>query len=181
METLVEKKQVLAQDKVFEQEFMPHVDALYNYAYRLTSNGEDAKDLLQDVLLRAYRYVDHYEVGSNAKSWLFRMMNNHFINIYRKKSKLPTHVDYEGVDFKSGSHSTDLKSFYNSIGDEVLDALTNLPNHLQAIVLLSDVEGFKYEEISKIMDIPLGTVKTWIHKGRNQLKSRLENYYSKRN
>lgn len=166
---------------IFEKEFTPHMDALYNYAYRLTRNADDAEDLLQDVLMRSYRYAHYYEPGSNAKSWLFRMMNNHFINLYRKKSKSPEKVEFEAVDFKAGEQSTDLKSFYNSIGDEMLSSLNALPDHLRSIVLLSDVEGFKYEEISKIMDIPLGTVKTWIHKARNVLKDKLSDYYGKHN
>lgn len=86
-----------AKTQLFEAEFMPHLDVLYNFAYKLTLNEDDAKDLLQDTSMKAYRFIKSFEEGTNAKAWLFRILKNSFINDYRKKSKAPGMVDYQDV------------------------------------------------------------------------------------
>jgi len=171
-------------DKVFEEELLPQIDALYTFAYHLTYNEEDANDLVQETYLKAHRFIDSYQAGTNAKAWLFRILKNAFINQYRKKSKRPTEVDYEEVvnfhDEEDSNYSSylDLREemFQGMMGDEVTTAINSLPVDFRVIILLCDIEGFTYEEISKIVNIPLGTVRSRLHRARNTLKERLKTY-----
>jgi RNA polymerase sigma factor (sigma-70 family) len=174
-------------DKIFHEEFLPQIDALYNFAFHLTYNEEDSNDLVQETYLKAYRFIDSYDEGTNAKAWLFKILKNAFINEYRKKSKQPARVDYE--DFV-GYHDTDDQStvefvdlrqeiFQGMIGDEVTRALNSLPVDFKTVVLLCDVEGFSYEEIARITDIPIGTVRSRLHRARNMLKDKLSEYAEK--
>lgn len=177
----------LRKDKIFEGEFLPHIDALYTFAYHLTYNEDDANDLVQETFMKSYRFIDSYEVGTNAKAWLFKILKNAFINEYRKRSKRPTKVDFEDVagyqDSETSSYvgSLDLRQeiFQGMIGDEVTRALNSLPVDFKTVVLLCDVEGFTYEEIAKIVDIPIGTVRSRLHRARNMLKDKLKEYASK--
>lgn len=178
----------LQNDKVFEEEFYPHADILYNFAFHLTYDEESAKDLLQDTFLKAYRFLDSYEKGTNAKAWLFRIMKNAFINDYRKKSKQPAKVDiddvvnYHDAEEPNGTNiSLDFRQdvFQGMIGDEVTKAINNLPVDFRLIILLCDIEGFTYEEIAKIIDIPIGTVRSRLHRARNLLKEKLKDYARK--
>ncbi|HXH18324.1 MAG TPA: sigma-70 family RNA polymerase sigma factor, partial [Chitinophagales bacterium] len=145
-------------DELFEREFYPHVDALYNFAYHLVYNEEDAKDLVQDTYLKAYRFAESYEEGTNAKAWLFKILKNAFINEYRRKAKQPAKVDYEDViafqdaeDVKpAGTVDLRLEIFQGMIGDEVTRAINSLPVDFRTVILLCDIEGFTYEEIAKI-------------------------------
>ena len=178
-----EKKQ-----QIFENEFLPHIDALYNFAYHLTYNEEDANDLVQETYLKAYRFIESYDEGTNAKAWLFKILKNAFINEYRKRVKQPTKVDYEEIinyhESEEESHlgSLDLRQevFQGMIGDEVTKALNALPVDFRTTVLLCDIEGFTYEEIAKIVDIPIGTVRSRLHRARNMLKEMLNEYAKKR-
>lgn len=171
-------------DRVFEQEFLPQVDALYTFAYHLTYNEEDANDLVQETYLKAYRFIDRYIENTNAKAWLFKILKNIFINQYRKKSKQPTRVDYEEIinfhDEEDTSYSSyqDLREemFQQMMGDEVTNAINALPVDFRVVILLCDIEGFTYEEISKIIDIPIGTVRSRLHRARNMLKEKLKEY-----
>lgn len=172
-------------DEIFEQELLPHADALYTFAYHLVYNESDANDLVQDAYLKAYRFIDKYEVGSNAKAWLFKILKNGFINNYRKKSKQPTKVDYEEiVNYHNGENDTNYASymdlreemFQHMMGDEVTIAINALPVDFRTVILLCDIEGFTYEEISKIIDIPIGTVRSRLHRARNMLKVTLNEY-----
>lgn len=171
-------------DEIFHDEFLPHIDALYNFAYHLAYNEEDANDLVQETYLKAYRFIDSYDAGTNAKAWLFKILKNAFINEYRKKSKQPTKVDYEDFigyqdsDDRSSVEFVDLRQeiFQGMIGDEVTKALNSLPVDFRTVVLLCDVEGFSYEEIAKITDIPIGTVRSRLHRARNMLKEQLKTY-----
>lgn len=171
-------------DKVFEQEFLPQLDALYNFAFHLTYNEDDANDLVQEAYLKAYRFINSYIVGTNAKAWLFKILKNAFINDYRKRSKRPTKVDYEEIvrhhDSEDGSNvgSLDMRHdvFQGMLGDEITNALNSLPVDFRTVVLLCDIEGFTYEEISKIVDIPIGTVRSRLHRARNMLKEKLKTY-----
>ena len=172
------------QDKIFEEEFMPHIDALFNFAYHLTYNEEDANDLVQETYLKAYRFIDSYVTGTNAKAWLFKILKNAFINEYRKKSKQPLKVDYEDIvnyhesDDISQVGSLDFREevFQGLIGDEVSMAINSLPVDFRTVILLCDVDGFTYEEISKIADIPIGTVRSRLHRARGLLKDKLREY-----
>ena len=172
--------------RIFEEEFLPQIDALYNFAYHLTYSEEDANDLVQEAYLKAYRFIENYEVGTNAKAWLFRILKNAFINNYRKKSKQPTKVDYEEVinyhNEEDGVYSSyeDLREemFEHMMGDEVTNAINALPVDFRTVILLCDIEDFTYEEISKIINIPIGTVRSRLHRARNMLKEKLKAYAS---
>lgn len=171
--------------KIFENEFLPHINSLYNFGYYLTNDEDEAKDLLQETYLRAYKYINYYQQGTNAKAWLLRILKNTFINDYRKKSKKPVHLSFE--DFYTGDESEDTgfidlrqEVFDSLIGDEVSRALNSLPVDYRLIILLCDIEGFKYEEIAKIIDVPIGTVRSRLHRARNMMKDKLKNYASKK-
>ncbi len=172
-------------DKIFEEELMPQIDALYNFAFHLTYNEADANDLVQETYLKAYRFIASYEVGTNAKAWLFKILKNGFINDYRKKTKQPTKVDYEEVvnyhmeeDDTNYSSYMDLRQeiFQGMMGDEITTAINSLEVPFRTVILLCDIEGFKYDEISTILDIPIGTVRSRLHRARNMLKDRLKEY-----
>ncbi len=170
--------------KIFEQEFYPHMNALYNFAYHLVKNEEDANDLVQETYLRAFKAIERYHEGTHARAWLFRILKNNFINDYRKKNVRPTEVEYEEVlnfhDEEDTPYSTysDLRVelFDHIIGDEVSKALAALPIEFRMVILLRDFEDFSYEEIAKIMDIPIGTVRSRLHRTRNMLKEKLRDY-----
>lgn len=171
-------------ERVFDEELMPHADALYNFAYHLTGNEEDANDLFQEALMKAWRFIDRYEEGTNAKAWLFTIAKNAFINEYRKRSKAPNRVELEDYITHQDSEDTPLtgnldmreEMFKYLIGDEVTIAINRLPVEFRTVILLCDIEDFTYEEISKILDIPIGTVRSRLHRARNELKKRLKVY-----
>ncbi|MEO1434605.1 MAG: sigma-70 family RNA polymerase sigma factor [Bacteroidota bacterium] len=172
------------QEQVFEQEFLPQIDALYNFAFHLTYDEDDANDLVQETYMKAYRFIDKYHEGTNAKAWLFKILKNAFINQYRKRSKQPTRVDYEEIVNFHDSEDTqyigysDLREeiYQGMMGDEVTNAINALDVDFRTVILLCDIEGFTYEEISKIIDIPIGTVRSRLHRARNMLKEKLKNY-----
>jgi len=170
--------------KEFEREALPHMDLLYNFALRMTNNAADADDLLQDTYLKAFRFWDKYEQGTNIRAWLFRIMKNSYINRYRKESKEPDTVDYDDVkDFyntvrDSTVDSNDLQQavFGNLLDDEVARAVSDLPEDFRTVVILCDIEGLPYEEIAEFVDTPLGTVRSRLHRGRKLLRSKLVRY-----
>lgn len=170
--------------EIFDKEFMPHINAMYNFAYRLTLERDDAKDLLQDTYLKAYRFINSFQQGTNAKAWLFRILKNSFINDYRRKSKEPSKVDYQEVEAYYNSEDVDrqitpdlrVESLNNMIGDEISNALNSLDVDFRTVIILCDLEGFKYEEMAKILDIPIGTVRSRLHRARNLLKEKLSEY-----
>ncbi len=170
--------------RIFEGEFMPQIDALFNFAYHLTYNEDDANDLVQETYMKAFRFIDKYIEGTNAKAWLFKILKNAFINQYRKRSKQPTKVDFEDIvsyhDQDDGTPQSyvDLRQeiFQGMMGDEITIAINSLPVDFKTVILLCDVEGFTYEEIAKIVDIPIGTVRSRLHRARNMLKEQLQTY-----
>ena len=173
---------------LFEREFVPHMTALYNFAFKLTLSEENAKDLLQETSLKAYRFINSFEPGTNAKAWLFRIMKNSFINDYRKKSKAPGMVDYQEVESfynsdnanKQQEITSDLRveSIKDMLGDEITNALNSIDVDFRTVIILCDLEGFKYDEMAKILDIPIGTVRSRLHRARNLLKDKLAEYAS---
>jgi RNA polymerase sigma-70 factor (ECF subfamily) len=173
-----------ARHKLFVSEFMSFIDSLYNFAYRLTLDEDDANDLVQDTYLKAYRFFDSYEPGTNAKAWLFRILKNSFINEFRKKSKQPAKVDYSDLENTYNSDDTEsnatvdlrVETERDKIGDEVARALNELDVDFRTAIILCDLEGFTYEEMSKILDIPIGTVRSRLHRARNLLKEKLIKY-----
>ena len=164
------------------------MDVLYNFGFHLTYNEDDANDLVQETYLKAYRFINSYQEGTNAKAWLFKILKNAFINEYRKRSRQPDFVDYEEVihyqDKEDANYIgyVDLRQeiFQGMMGDEVTIALNSLPMDFRTVVLLCDIEGFTYEEIASIMDIPIGTVRSRLHRARNMLKDQLKAYAADR-
>jgi RNA polymerase sigma-70 factor (ECF subfamily) len=157
---------------------------MYNFAYRLTFDEDDAKDLVQDTYLKAYRFINSFEKGTNAKAWLFRILKNSFINEYRKKSKQPAKVDYQEVETYYNSDNVDysmtsdlrVDAVKDMLGDEISNALNSLAVDFRTVIILCDLEGFTYEEMAKILDIPIGTVRSRLHRARNLLKEKLKSY-----
>jgi RNA polymerase sigma-70 factor (ECF subfamily) len=168
----------------FEAEALPHMDVLYNFALRTTGNQDDAHDLLQETYLKAYRFWDKYEKGTNIRAWLFRIMKNSYINRYRKETKEPDKVDYEDIENFYNTiraESTDpndlQKQLYgNLLGDEVTKALQGLPDDFRTVVILCDIEGLTYEEIAEFVECPIGTVRSRLHRGRKLLQAELFEY-----
>jgi RNA polymerase sigma-70 factor (ECF subfamily) len=178
-------KDTKRRERVFEVEFLPQIDALYNFAFHLTYNEDDANDLVQETYMKAFRFIDSYHEGTNAKAWLFKILKNAFINHYRKASNRPSKVDYEEIiTFQNADNDSNFTSymdlreemFQGMMGDEVTNAINSLPVDFRTVILLCDIEGFKYEEISKIIDIPIGTVRSRLHRARNMLKEKLSAY-----
>jgi RNA polymerase sigma-70 factor (ECF subfamily) len=168
----------------FEKEAVPHMDALYNFALRLTGDSDDANDLVQETYLKAFRFFDKYERGTNIKAWLFRILKNSYINDYRKHSKEPSKVDYDDIEnFYENIKSSEVKSshttedaFSNLMGDEINKAIAELPEDFRTVILLSDIEGFTYEEIADFVDCPIGTVRSRLHRARKMLYAKLHQY-----
>ncbi len=172
----------------FEDEIIPHLDAMYNFALRLTSDPNSAEDLVQDSIVKAFRFFSSYEKGTNAKAWLFRILKNSYINNYRKKSKQPSQVDYDEVASfyetiradRTDTSDLEDRMFRDLIDDDISNALEELPEDFRTVVLLCDIEDFTYEEIANMLDVPIGTIRSRLHRGRNLLKSQLLEYAQKR-
>ncbi len=181
------KKEINKQQD-FNEEILPHLDALYNFGLRLTADPNDAEDLVQDTIVKAFRFFSSYEKGTNAKAWLFRILKNSYINNYRRKSKKPQEVDYDEVaSFYESiraerTNSSDLedKMFRELIDDDLSNALDSIPEDFRTVVLLCDVEDFTYEEIANMLDVPIGTIRSRLHRGRNLLKAQLMEYATNR-
>jgi len=173
--------------KIFNEEFVPHLDAMYNFAYKLTLADDDAKDLVQDTYLKAFRSINSFERGTNGKAWLFRILKNSFINNFRKESKKPAKVDYQDVEgyYNSEQANADItidlrsEAVRNMIGDEVSNAINSLPIDFRTVIILADLENFTYEEMAVILDIPIGTVRSRLHRARTILREKLAEYAKK--
>jgi len=188
METTVESRRQQYTDKdkliIFDNEFLPFIDSMYNFAYRLTYDEDNAKDLVQETYLKAFRFIDSFQRGTNAKAWLFRILKNSFINEFRKRSKEPSKIDYQEVETFYNSDdvnipiTTDLRveTLKDMIGDEISNALNSLAVDFRTVIILCDLEGFTYEEMAKILDIPIGTVRSRLHRARNLLREKLNVY-----
>ena len=161
----------------FEREALVHLDALYRVALRLTGNPADAEDLVQDAMLRAYRSWDRFTLGTNAKGWLLTILRNLFINEYRRRRRHPETVDLDTIEpftvFEKVQEDPQGAFFDRIVDDEVLRAVDALPEVFREAVMLSDVEGLSYEEIAKVLDIPVGTVKSRLYRGRRMLQTKL--------
>lgn len=172
----------------FEREAVPHMDALYNFALKMTGDSDDANDLLQETYLKAFRFFDKFEKGTNCKAWLFSIMKNTFINTYRKQSKEPDKVDYEDVEnfyenIKASSTDDahlEKEIFDNLLDDELSEAISGLPEDFRTVILLCDIEGYSYEEIADFVDIPVGTVRSRLHRARKMLYTKLYKYAEKK-
>jgi RNA polymerase sigma-70 factor (ECF subfamily) len=175
----------MADQAVFSDLAMEYMPALYTAALRMTRNSSDAEDLVQETYLKAYRAFASFELGTNLKAWLYRILTNTYINTYRAKKRRPEIADVEDVEdlylyrHLSGEQGTVLG---RSAEDEALDRFTDtdvkeaieaLPDTFRMAVLLADVEGFSYKEIAEITDVPIGTVMSRIHRGRKALQKAL--------
>jgi RNA polymerase sigma-70 factor (ECF subfamily) len=188
MSTEIANKRVSERDGEFQREAVPHMDALYNYALRMTGDPNDADDLLQDTYLKAFRFWDKYEKGTNIRAWLFRIMKNSYINLYRKSSKEPDTVDYEDVqnfyqtirDQSTDPNDLQEKLFGSLLEDDVARALESLPEDFRTVIILCDIEGFTYEEIAEFVECPVGTVRSRLHRGRRLLRDKLFDYARKK-
>jgi len=165
-----------------------HLDGLFRTALRLTRNRANAEDLLQETFLRAWRSFHTFQQGTNARAWLYRILMNAHNDAYRRTTREPEVVDAEDVDefylyskvqesdeFKRAGNPEDV--LLSQIMDaDVVGALEALPSPFRAVVVLADIEGFSYKEIAEILDIPIGTVMSRLHRGRRQLQVKLWDY-----
>lgn len=169
--------------RIFERELFPLIDAVYTFAYRLTGDATQADDLVQEVYLKAWRFMNRYEEGTNAKAWLFKICRNAFINEYRSKKSRPYKVDYEDIVVYHNDDDPVAPRYFGLheemgnklIGDEVTLAINALSPAFRTVVLL-DLEDFTYEEIAAILEIPIGTVRSRLHRARNVLAEKLREY-----
>lgn len=168
----------------FEKEAIPHMDALFNFAMRMTGDSDEANDLVQDTYMRAFRFFDKFEKGTNCKAWLFRILKNTYINTYRKKSKEPEKYDYEDVEnyyenvkpTSTDDSHLEKEIFDNLLDDQVNHAIQSLPEDFRTVVILADIEGFTYDEIADFIDCPVGTVRSRLHRARKMLFAKLYDY-----
>jgi RNA polymerase sigma-70 factor (ECF subfamily) len=180
--TKKEDKHQARRYRIFEEELLPHLEALSTFAYHLTYNDTDADDLVQETYLKAFRFIDKYIEGTNAKAWLFKILKNVFINDFRRKSKSPAVEELPHTPDKIETHSSfpSQEVFDKTMGDEVTNAINSMSVDFRVAILLCDVEGFTYEEISKILNVPIGTVRSRLHRGRKELKEKLREYAKSR-
>lgn len=177
--------------KEFEETAMGHIDSLYNMALRLVLNKEEAEDLVQETYLRAYRFFDTFQKGTNIKAWLFKILRNTFINKYRKTVNLPNEFFYEDVETLNSNlaysqenvveeAADTLEGKYadltNLMEDDVKRAVDSLPLEYREAILLSDVEGLSYKDIAEITSVPIGTIKSRLNRGRKLLQKSLWEY-----
>jgi len=170
-------------------EFMP---ALYSAALRMTRNSSDAEDLVQETYLKAYRSFGGFQDGTNLRAWLYRILTNTFINQYRAKQRRPQEQDLEdiedlylyrrigGLEEQLASRSAEDELMDLFTDDEVKQAMEDLPDQFRMAVYLADVEGFAYKEIAEILDVPIGTVMSRLHRGRKAMQKQLYEYAAAR-
>ena len=182
----------MADKTKFSEQAMQYMDALYTAALRLTHNSADAEDLVQETYLKAYRAYGGFEEGTNLRAWLYRILTNTFINSYRAKKRRPDETDIDevedlylyrrlgGLEAAAAGRSAEDELLDWFTDAEVKEAVESLPEQFRMAVLLSDVEGFSYKEIAEILDIPIGTVMSRLHRGRKALQRQLYEFAKSR-
>ena len=175
-------------DEQFERDVVPFLGQLYMAALRMTRNPTDAEDLVQETSVKAYAAFHQFRPGTNLRAWLHRILANTFINGYRKKRREP--VQDLGADFQEDYHiggdpllpptrSAEAEALEHLTDSDILQALRDLPAEFRAAIYLADIEGYPYREIAEIMDTPIGTVMSRIHRGRTRLRERLARHAPK--
>ena len=182
----------MADQAQFSDLAMEHMSALYTAALRMTRNPADAEDLVQETYLKAYRGFGGFEQGTNLKAWLYRILTNTFINSYRSKKRRPEESELDevedlylyrrlgGLEAAAVGRSAEDELMDLVTDQEVKDAIEALPEQFRMAVLLADVEGFSYKEIAEILDIPIGTVMSRLHRGRKALQKALFEFATRR-
>ena len=179
----------MADQQDFAKQAMQYAPQLYSAALRMTRNTADAEDLVQDAYLRAYRGFATFSDGTNLRAWLFRILTNTYINRYRAKQRRPIETDladvedlylYRRVNTLGAAASAEDTLFDLFTDDEVKRALEDLPDTFRLPVLLADVEQFSYKEIAEMLDIPIGTVMSRLHRGRKAMQKALMDYATER-
>ena len=182
----------MADQATFEDDAMQFAPQLYTAAMRMTRNPADAEDLVQETYLKAYRAYDTFEAGTNLKAWLYRILTNTYINRYRKQQRRPSEVDLGDVEdlylyrrlgsdaTSDASRSTEEQVLEGLVEADVKEAVESLPENFRIPVLLADLEGFAYKEIAEILDIPIGTVMSRLHRGRKALEKALWEFAGRR-
>jgi RNA polymerase sigma-70 factor (ECF subfamily) len=171
-------------EDVFTNETLPHRNALYNYALKISGNSDDAQDLVQETYYKAYRHFDKFQTGTNSKAWMFMILKNSFINDYRKSKREPYKLDYEQIqnfyeNVKSDCSQTnnlDTEYFNNLFDDELTEAIDQLPTKMREVFLLCDLDGNSYEETAELVGCPIGTVRSRLHRARHLLQEVLFDY-----
>lgn len=171
----------------FEKVMVPHMDVLFSYALYLSGDHDTASDLLQETYLKAFRFFDKFEDGTNARAWLYRIMRNTFINEYRRVKRLPDLVEYdEQISayqmLPREEEETNLRRQINGelFDDEIAGAIASLPEKFKSVIVLRDVDDLPYEEIADALEIPIGTVRSRLHRARAILFSKLKGYAQSR-
>ncbi|MGB8361318.1 MAG: sigma-70 family RNA polymerase sigma factor [Acidimicrobiia bacterium] len=182
----------MADQADFERDALQYSKQLYSAAMRMARNPSDAEDLVQETFLKAYRAYDTFQEGTNLKAWLYRILTNTYINKYRKESRRPSEVDLGDVedlylyrrigseDTAEVSRTTEDRVLDGLVESDIKAAVEELPENFRLPVLLADLEGFSYKEIADILDIPIGTVMSRLHRGRKAMQKRLWEYASRR-
>jgi RNA polymerase sigma-70 factor (ECF subfamily) len=175
----------MADQANFEADAMQFAPQLYSAALRMTRNPADAEDVVQETFLKAYRAYDSFTEGTNLKAWLYRILTNTYINKYRKKQRRPSEVElgelqdlylYKRLGEHSGAQvSAESEALDMFVDEDIVEALESLPENFRLPVLYADVEGFSYKEIAEILDVPIGTVMSRLHRGRKALQRKLWN------
>jgi RNA polymerase sigma factor (sigma-70 family) len=182
--SVMAKKYDSEKSRIFYEEMLPHADAVVNFAYYMCQSDADSDDLMQDTFLRAWKSIDSFEVGTNAKAWLMTICRNLYINEYRKKKKRGPQVEFEDFKVAANKSSQDphknphLKHDIHSkmMGDEMTSAIQKLSKGSRLVILLSEVEEFSYDEIAAIADIPIGTVRSRLFRAKELLRKHLKGY-----
>ena len=170
----------------FERDVVPMVDRLYGAALRLAANPQDAEDLVQETILRAYTGFHTFREGSNLTAWLYRILHNTWINLYRKRQRRPTEVPMEGVTdgevlrFRHALRSAEVDALEALPDTEIKEALADLREQYRIVVYYADVEGLSYKQIAEITGTALGTVMSRLHRGRRQLRTSLRHVAEQR-